>query len=219
MKPDQTHSPISSLKKQAKTLFKKLNEKDAESLREIQSLFSNIEHPQLMHCQHAIAVRYGFKKWGDIVLSTPTQLSLAITMYKIPLLTAFGIGIYNGHDWSEHPTKERWKEKEAQLQDGRQDLRNNHKAVESTIKWLESNAIKIKTLNRNYSSYSYKHFIEHHVGYITNGVFIAAAIIAGFPYKINPADPNVEFGISEKSVKKWNKNLNNTKKKIKRLTS
>jgi hypothetical protein len=39
---------------------------------------------------------------------------------------------------------------------------------------------------------------EQDLGYITNGVFIAAAIIAGYSYEITDS-PNVDFGMSERS--------------------
>jgi hypothetical protein len=36
---------------------------------------------------------------------------------------------------------------------------------------------------------------------LTNGVFIAGAIVAGYSYKITPGSANPSFGMSEKSIK------------------
>jgi hypothetical protein len=51
-------------------------------------------------------------------------------------------------------------------------------------------------------SYGIKHTAEQDIGYITNGVFIAAGIIAGYSYEIREGDPNVSFGMSEQSFKR-----------------
>jgi len=48
--------------------------------------------------------------------------------------------------------------------------------------------------------YGLKHIAEKEMGYVLNGVFIAAAIHSGFPYELIPDSPNVRFGISEKSL-------------------
>jgi hypothetical protein len=45
-----------------------------------------------------------------------------------------------------------------------------------------------------------KHIAEQDIGYVANGVFIAAAIIAGYPYEL--CAPNARFGMSETSFKK-----------------
>ncbi len=69
----------------------------------------------------------------------------------------------------------------------------------STLSCHES----IQGINERHSSYGLKHMIEHSgaADYVTNGAFIAAAIHAGFTYKLTPHSPNVMFNISEKSLK------------------
>ena len=69
-----------------------------------------------------------------------------------------------------------------------------------TCEWLE-NINKIKTINTKHTSYGLKHIAEKHIGYITNGVFIAAAIYCGFDFKVRARNPNVMFNMSEKSIK------------------
>lgn len=63
------------------------------------------------------------------------------------------------------------------------------------------------------SSYGLKHVFEHMFyiwrpqdnsgSYISNGVFIAAAIEAGFSTYTNPPSPNCYFNLSKKSVIRW----------------
>jgi hypothetical protein len=60
---------------------------------------------------------------------------------------------------------------------------------------------KLKALNRSGSSYGLKHVAGHDIGYVTNGVFIAAAIAEGFIvrriWSVNDtANPNAWFNIS-----------------------
>lgn len=62
--------------------------------------------------------------------------------------------------------------------------------------WL-SQFRKTKALNRRGSSYGLKHWAEDDIGYITNGVFIAAAIAEGFTVRrTDPGSPNAWFNIS-----------------------
>jgi hypothetical protein len=53
---------------------------------------------------------------------------------------------------------------------------------------------KIRALNRRGTSYGLKHCAEDDIGYVTNGVFIAAAITEGF--NVRRVGPNAWFNIS-----------------------
>jgi hypothetical protein len=56
---------------------------------------------------------------------------------------------------------------------------------------------KIKALNRRGTSYGLKHCAEDDIGYLTNGVFIAAAIAEGFTVRRSqPNSPNAWLNIS-----------------------
>ena len=62
--------------------------------------------------------------------------------------------------------------------------------------WLRQFS-KIKALNRRGTSYGLKHCAEDDIGYVTNGVFIAAAIAEGFTVRcIEFGSPNAWFNIS-----------------------
>lgn len=114
-------------------------------------------------------------------------------MDKVPNLNDFGIGVYN-----ERKKKPDAREKE--LAEGKTQLLDSVEACNKVCKWLSAVA-KIKTINDNRSSYGLKHIAEVDIGYVTNGVFITAAIYCGYPYRVESGDPNVPFGMSEKSVK------------------
>lgn len=61
---------------------------------------------------------------------------------------------------------------------------------------------KLKSFNRYYNSYQYKHLVERWgrqtglAGYVANGAFIAAAIGSGFPYERSKNTANVYLPIS-----------------------
>ncbi len=78
-------------------------------------------------------------------------------------------------------------------------LLNDTESFQKICVWLKK-VNKIKTINRKHSSYYLKHVAEQEIGYITNGVFIAAAIDCGFNFESDDS-PNVFFNMSEKSIK------------------
>jgi hypothetical protein len=62
--------------------------------------------------------------------------------------------------------------------------------------WLNRHK-KIKRLNHRSSSYGLKHRAQHSIGYVTNGMFIAAAVTSGFRvHRCSPTSPNAWFNIS-----------------------
>src|SRR6185295_3939190 len=81
------------------------------------------------------------------------------------------------------------------LHDDRLVFRNRVNDVKRTLEWLLANLPPAKTLRRPVSSYVLKHFAEGDIGYITNGVFIAAGLIARFPHRFY-GEPNLHFGVS-----------------------
>jgi hypothetical protein len=55
---------------------------------------------------------------------------------------------------------------------------------------------RLKSINRRTTSYGLKHVAAHDIGYVTNGVFIAAAIAEGFVVQRAGNGPNAWFNIS-----------------------
>jgi hypothetical protein len=87
----------------------------------------------------------------------------------------------------------------------RKRLAGQHAAEEfiRAVSWLEK-VPKRKTFNPCNTSYGIKEAAERWSGdYISNGVFIAAAIHAGFRVEQLPGSPNVQIGIATSA--KWPK--------------
>jgi hypothetical protein len=186
--------PVEHFKKLAKTLNKGFAARDPEAVDRAASVYLDGDF-SLMRAQHVIAVEHGFKSWDDLAGKRPIDHHLAITMNRLPTLNDFGIGLFRD-DYK------RSREAQAKiLADGRDVLRQSVDRVNDTKEWLLDSVAPIKTLNTRRSSYGVKHVAEKDIGYITNGVFIAAAVIAGYNYEIHPNSPNVTFGFSEKSLK------------------
>ena len=126
---------------------------------------------------------------------------LRALMDEHPTLNDFGIGYGSAHDRPDDSPEF----KASILQTERHALLENVADVTWTIHWLRSNVEPIKTINRRHSSYGLKHLAEKFSPnlYLSNGVFIAAAMIVGYPFEVDP--PNAMFGMSERSLKRLNR--------------
>jgi hypothetical protein len=102
------------------------------------------------------------------------EILLAVTRH--PELNDFGFGVYGEH-WRRLSPEER----EAEFQANRAKMFEERSLVQflRAREWLQGQG-KRKTLNRFGTSYGLKHVAAHDIGYCTNGIFIAAAIAAGF---------------------------------------
>lgn len=113
---------------------------------------------------------------------------LASIMEMYPTLNDFGFGV---------PLNTRNIYRESYLRESRRSLQNSDQEFIKVCEWLSQ--IKItKAINTKHTSYGLKHIAEKEVGYITNGLFIAAAIHSGF--RIEISGPNARFNMSEKSI-------------------
>ena len=122
--------------------------------------------------------------------------TLAEAMEQHPLLNDFGIGAFD--PWSKTPQQRR-----EYVTAGRVELASNEDRVMEIVAWLRDNISPIKT--PRYNSYGLKHVLERSPGgwYVTNGEFIAAALIAGYPHKYDA--PNPLFGMSARDVRRLEK--------------
>lgn len=112
---------------------------------------------------------------------------------QVPGLNDFGIGVFNPHAKTA-------SERQRELVEGKATLLDSIEAVYKCCEWLKD-VERIKGINTRHNSYGLKHIAETEIGYITNGVFIAAAILLGFDYRIINGGPNVAFNMSESSIK------------------
>jgi hypothetical protein len=126
---------------------------------------------------------------------TPSQLeAAAVAMARIleqePELSDFGYGLSDSEKTHE--------ERAAEFHRNRQSIREPDSLAQflAACRWLSQFA-KTKSLNRRGTSYGLKHIAERDIGYITNGVFIAAAIAEGFRVRREGRrSPNAVFKIS-----------------------
>lgn len=208
------NSATDFFKKEAKTFLKNLEDKDPASIELAKKVFPD-STLSLMKVQHLIAQRYGFKSWSELENASPIEQRLAITMEKNPLLCADGWGVSDWNDCFKVPYPEKAKAFEKALSQEKHELRINHKAVEETYHWIKKNMTPIKSFNLESTSYALKHRAEFEIGYIINGVFIAAALIAGYRVKVRNGSINVHFNMSKKRINEVYdyQNLNRSLKK------
>jgi hypothetical protein len=134
---------------------------------------------------------------------TPAQIAAAvIAMERIlerePELSDFGYGLSDFQSTHE--------ERVATFKTNRQLIREPRSLAQflAACRWLGQFA-KIKSFNKRGTSYGLKHIAERDIGYVTNGVFIAAAIAEGFRVRREGRSPNAVFNISTTAWKKRNR--------------
>jgi hypothetical protein len=109
---------------------------------------------------------------------------------RVPQLTYFGVGLY------ESPKQLTSEE----LRRGQERLLESSAICTKVCEWLAS-IKRAKVMNRHRTSYGLKHTAERHIGeYVSNGVFIAAAIYSGFSYRLDGDSANMMFAISEQAL-------------------
>ena len=118
-----------------------------------------------------------------------TAQRLPAILSQHPLLTHFGFGEFN------RPF--------AATEKGRNDLLAAIAEIDRARAWLRTQQPRL-TLNARRSSYGLKHIAERAAGnYISNGAFIAAALLEGWTVKRIPgSNPNAWLNISEKGLER-----------------
>ena len=114
--------------------------------------------------------------------------SLDEVLAETPILSSCGWGVGKGMSW-ERP---------------RDDV------VQAVAESIEGMA-KTKTATRwKYNSYVLKHIAEQKIGrYVTNGEFIAAALMQGFRVKPYPGSINVGINMAVRDVRRYNREAGN----------
>ena|SRR5215472_9739085 len=110
-----------------------------------------------------------------------------------PLLNDFGYGALEEH----HKSAEQIA---AEIAANRAKMLEPHSLTqfEAARAWLRQFP-KIKQFSRHGSSYGLKHAAAYDLGYVTNGVFIAAAIAEGFRAERVDRSPNARIAISSRA--------------------
>jgi hypothetical protein len=111
-------------------------------------------------------------------------------MRREPELTDFGFGLFDGRKRTEDEYETEFKRNRKIMLEPR-----SLEQFERARLWLRRQR-KIKHMNLSRSSYGLKHIAEPDIGYVTNGIFIAAAIAEGF--RIYADGPNARFNIGKR---------------------
>jgi hypothetical protein len=99
---------------------------------------------------------------------------LKCIMEEFPTLTFFGFGV-----WTGTPPEER----AAEFAVNRRALVRATERFEAARVWIRVHMVRRHSINRRRGSYGLKHVCERDIGYISNGVFIAAMIAEGFRFE------------------------------------
>ncbi len=115
------------------------------------------------------------------------KMDLLFVLETEPTLNGFGFGLTR----SAYPSDADY---ERQLIASRNEMIQEYEVFTMVSDWLRLNAKPRKTINPAMSSYGWKHHVERKIGrYVSNGIFIAAAIHCGFKYK--KMAPNADFNL------------------------
>ena len=118
------------------------------------------------------------------------EILLAVTRY--PELTDFGFGVWHERDLTPEEREAQFKVDRAKMFETRSLLQFIRARA-----WLQGQQ-KRQTTNCGGTSYGLKHVAAHYIGYVTNGIFIAAAVSVGFQIERERSNsPNVWLNISK----------------------
>jgi len=116
-------------------------------------------------------------------------------MDENPNLSDFGFGVFDARLKSP-------SQRAAELAENRNKLLET-RSLEQFGKardWLAGKPRTIRVNPSAGSSYGLKHLAEHDIGYVTNGVFIAAALAEGFKLEVPRGSPNAWFNIGKRAI-------------------
>lgn len=185
-------------KSRAKALLKSYSNGEPAAHERVDGVLRNADSVTLQRIQHVVAVESGFDHWRALLASSEIERLLVVKMVEEPLLHVRGIGTMDANRGKPREVRA------AKMAADRVALRRSVDDVAWTVEWLKANVAPIKTINRRRTSYDLKHIAERRSPkkYLLNGVFIAAAMVAGYPMEIGVDSPNPSFGMSERSIKK-----------------
>ena len=164
------------------------------------------ESRSLQQTQHLIAQEVGFTNWAALRSADDFERRLALLMHDWPQLTSVGMDGIRGTAFG---TREYFllspHERDVKYIELREHVRGELDAIRWVHDWLVVSVTPLKGLNRSRSSYGLKHLAEELRGeYLTNGAFIAGALLAGFISDVTgpgQLERNVIFNMSERDLK------------------
>jgi hypothetical protein len=130
----------------------------------------------------------------SILASAESRATIQMIAELNPELCDFGFGVYDDKNLDQEQRSEKLANDRARMFEDR-----SIEQFDLARGWLRPWA-KTKQVNRGAgSSYGLKHRAQRDIGYVTNGVFIAAAYAEGFEVRRIENGPNALFNISTKA--------------------
>lgn len=147
----------------------------------------------------AAAVRAALANEDPHMTTTIAQADLDAVLAAHPLLTSDGYGDLH----RMCPCRNR-DERRKHLARERTYLRRALNQVQAAVQWLHPIARNTQATANSPSSYGLKHVMEGQTGaYVTNGEFIAAALILGIPIHHGPGcGPNPGIGLNRVALRR-----------------
>lgn len=116
---------------------------------------------------------------------------LQSVLNREPTLNDAGFGVI-------HSRRKSREEIETELAKDRAYLLTQVEGCAKICEWLKQ-VDRINSINWKHSSMGWKDLARRDIGYVSQGMFIAAAIHAGFPYDRMPDQMAAWFGMSNRS--------------------
>ncbi len=116
-------------------------------------------------------------------------------MDSAPELSDFGYGVFSPRSKTSAQRLDELAVDRAKLLDAR-----SLEQFALARSWLSTKPRTTRPNPRACSSYGLKHLAEPDIGYVTNGVFIAAALAEGFKVERISATPNAALNIGRRAV-------------------
>lgn len=188
--------PLRTRQIAARKLKKAFEAGNQNAIDRVTKVLGQLHELRLQRAQHIIAAESGFSSWGEMRKSRNASVGLAAAMIEFPTLTPEGIRLANPQRFKSR------NERRAALVERRKELRQSVDDVEWAVDWLKKFIDPIGSKNRSTSSYGLKHIAESQSPnrYLSNGVMIAAAVIAGFEAFPEAESLNLWFNMSECSI-------------------
>ncbi|RNE66798.1 hypothetical protein [Cryobacterium tepidiphilum] len=160
----------------------------------------------LQQMQHVVARAAGFLNWGAMLSADEFERRFGLLMLERPQLTSVGMDgeLGTAFGWSEYISLSS-EERDSKYQELRDELWDELDAIRWVHDWLLESVSPLKGINRRRSSYGIKHIAERIRGdYLTNGAFIAGALLAGYVSDVDGTERherNLHFNMSERDLK------------------
>lgn len=108
---------------------------------------------------------------------------------------------YSGGTSGRYDKRTSLEEHDQHVQQQRAALEDDFPDVLKVAEWIRSNTYMTKRITK-YSSYGWKHVAEKELGYVSNGQFIAAAILCGYRVQEDEFNPRMNIRLNKETKRR-----------------